>query len=48
MNEPAEAQELQEIAKSYKNSNVSMQTGDNIFKTALLHFHFKDGAKEEF
>ena len=25
-----------------------MQTGDNIFKTALLHFHFKDGAKEEF
>ena len=44
MNEPAEAQELQEIAKITTISNVSMQTGDIIFKTAHripLHFHFK-------
>ena len=42
--EPAKAQELQEIAKITTISNVSMQTGDIIFKTAHripLHFHFK-------
>ena len=41
--EDAKAQELQEI-ENYYNSNILMQTGDIIFKTAHripLHFHFK-------